>query len=80
VIDGISDSNGAGSARLGRFTLPQICSCGAQGKITFEPRPLRPGKPDPHPAIVNAEGPFHIDSGDALICLGCGERLDRQSN
>ena len=57
------------------FTLPQICRCGAEGKITLVPRPPPvPGEPDPDPAIVAAEGPFVV-AEQGLVCLVCGERL-----
>jgi hypothetical protein len=36
-------------------------------------------EPDPHPAIVAAEGPFQIDDGEALVCLGCGKRAAPRS-
>jgi hypothetical protein len=61
-----------------RFTLPHRCGCGAHGRVTFEPRTPEFGKKDPHPEMVAAEGPFHLDDCENLICLGCGERLGRQ--
>ena len=68
------------SPALRPFTLPQICDCGAQGKITFQPRqPPRLGERDPDPAIVAAEGPFHIDDGKDLVCLNCGDRSRRRA-
>jgi hypothetical protein len=73
-----SDSKHVRARALRRFTLPQICVCGAQGEITFEPRPPRAGDQDPDPAMVVAAGPFRIDLDKDLICLGCGERLGRQ--
>ena len=68
-----------GRRALRRFTLPHICRCGAQGRVTFEPRaPPEPGGEDPHPAIVDAEGAFQIREGHLLICLDCGARSDRR--
>jgi hypothetical protein len=72
------DSRHAQARALRRFTLPQICACGAQGRITFEPQPRKAGKQDPDPAMIVAAGPFRIDVDKDLICLGCGERLGRQ--
>jgi hypothetical protein len=54
-----------------RFTLPQICDCGARGAITFEPgRASARGQP---------EGAFGLVQGGGIICLSCGDRLGWRS-
>lgn len=65
---------------VGRFTLPQICGCGARGAITFEPAgPPVPGEQDPDPAIVAAGGAFDLDGDGGILCLACGQRVGRHN-
>jgi len=57
-----------------RFSLPQVCGCGARGSITLEPRPRALTDDfDPQAAIVEAEGSFRLDGQGGIVCGRCGE-------
>jgi hypothetical protein len=73
-------TGGAGRCHLGRFTLPQICGCGARGSVTFEPVPLSASaERDPDPLVVEAQGSFWLDGHGGIQCLACGERFGWKS-
>jgi hypothetical protein len=60
----------------GRFTLPQVCGCGAHGTVSFEPLPWSASaERDPDPLIVAAQGSFWLDGQGGFQCLACGARF-----
>ena len=60
-----------------RFTLPEICGCGARGSVTFEQGVVtEPGEAHPRLTVVDVDGPFRLDAGGDIVCLNCEESGD----
>ena len=56
-----------------RFTLPEICGCGARGTVTFEGEPSGPEEAHPQLKVVEVDGPFRLDAEGEIVCLSCEE-------